>query len=1049
MEVLAGTSHLHWPSTLAVIANVGFTDFWAALIVISSVVGFTFLLGWQPVSAILKNPKAFLGLDSGGTLQAIRTQASDLQQVLAAAQLQTWDWNIDTGQIISDGYPECLQAWLDAIHPSDFPQVRDSLKDHLLGKTAFFRASYRLLTSIDKYRWKETRGKIISYCDRGTPVRMLGTHEDLSYQPTHEKADGRADLLQLTCRLAQLGWWEFDAITEQVTLSDYVRNIFDFEPDVDATVQLCVNYYHPEDQPKIIAAVQKAQREAVGWDLELRLISAKGNRRWVRIIGEPVVNQGRVTAVRGVIQDTTEQSEHALKVQELAHQNARFAKAIENCTDAIVLADLGGSIQFVNEAAVKLDASLGVEHSNSLGRPSVLFTDMLADKQRLEHVRALIGKGLPFRGQLEFRDRAGKATWLDVAISPLHEEGQLTGFVLIKRDVTSQVLSERRHELSAKVADVCARVGTIMTSTFSFEDRLVQSIQVLLDCDAFGLAPVATLYSVDDDETVLAPVVTVPSLDQPIESIQVVPSGMCACRLALGTQDAIVSPARKGCGPKCGCQLLSCGIGGYLVHVPLTSEGKHVGILIVQSSVDLAQDELKLKSLGQVAELMARGMVRDRMTRELVAAREAAETANQSKSAFLANMSHEIRTPMTAIMGFADLLDAEGDRKQAPRHRLEYIDTIKRNGEHLLSIINDILDLSKIEAGKMTVENIEVDPSLLIHDVLSLMAVKAIAKGLELKAVFSTAYPQKISSDPIRLRQILVNLVGNAIKFTEVGRVELIVRFSPEKELLHIDVVDTGIGIAADHLHKLFHSFEQADGSTTRKFGGTGLGLNISKRLAEMLGGGVTVKSALGEGSTFTVSVATGCVKDVTFVEAGPTSTILPPNKDLLEKDTQEIQESVLANRRILLIEDGPDNQRLIAFVLKKAGAIVEIADNGKVALERLTVDGTLDGELITPFPFDLVLSDMQMPELDGYITARLLRIKGCRQPIIALTAHAMTGDRQKCLDAGCNAYATKPVDRQALIELCAKMIDQSWLTPRTYWEPASYLYAAPTSTTP
>jgi CheY-like chemotaxis protein len=395
-------------------------------------------------------------------------------------------------------------------------------------------------------------------------------------------------------------------------------------------------------------------------------------------------------------------------------------------------------------------------------------------------------------------------------------------------------------------------------------------------------------------------------------------------------------------------------------------------------------------------------------------AHEAAEVANRAKSEFLANMSHEIRTPMTAILGFADLLDDEDQAPASVQRRRDAASTIRRNGEHLLSIINDILDLSKIEAGKMTVEQVRVEPEQLIRDVLDLMHVKASAKGITLAAHCPAPVPAVIQSDPVRLRQVLVNLVGNAIKFTEVGGVTIHVDHDAASGQVRFTVQDTGIGMSPEQQDRLFGAFEQADASMTRRFGGTGLGLRISKRLTQMLGGDITVASSAGQGSTFTASIATGDIAGVTMVQIGsrqdaPERT---PGRPVLAPAAR-----VLEDMRILLAEDGPDNVRLITFHLQRAGALVTSVANGRLALELLSSDSA--GVLRSPAEFDLILTDMQMPEMDGYDLARQLRAMGHQGPIVALTAHAMAGDAQKCRDAGCDEYATKPIEPGALIGTC------------------------------
>ncbi|PHS06128.1 MAG: hypothetical protein COA78_14655 [Blastopirellula sp.] len=420
--------------------------------------------------------------------------------------------------------------------------------------------------------------------------------------------------------------------------------------------------------------------------------------------------------------------------------------------------------------------------------------------------------------------------------------------------------------------------------------------------------------------------------------------------------------------------------------------GSGVSVLTVK---DITEQKMVAKKLVQLNERYEKSALQ-------------ATAASVVKSEFLANMSHEIRTPMTAILGFTDILLGNVVNPE----NLEAAHTIKRNGEYLINLINDILDLSKIESGKIELELSDYSPHRLIGDTLSLMRVRATAKGLPLEAHFDGPIPETINTDPTRLRQILINIVGNAIKFTETGSVQILTRLlnkEGEEPRLQFDVIDSGIGIASDKIDKIFQPFAQADGTTTRKFGGTGLGLSISKRLVQLLGGEFSVSSTVGKGSTFSVTVSTGPLDDVQLIHDAV---------DLgAEKIVDEISNDTkvpLSNCRILLAEDGPDNQRLISFILKKAGAEVTLAENGQLGLDLATVAKS-EGR-----PFDVILMDMQMPILDGYSATRQLREDDYTLPIIALTAHAMSSDRQKCLDAGCDDYATKPVDRKKLVELVA-----------------------------
>lgn len=405
---------------------------------------------------------------------------------------------------------------------------------------------------------------------------------------------------------------------------------------------------------------------------------------------------------------------------------------------------------------------------------------------------------------------------------------------------------------------------------------------------------------------------------------------------------------------------------------------------------------------------------------ELDEARRLAEEGTRAKSDFLAKMSHEIRTPMTAVLGYADLLLEQTTASPALQEPLR---TIKRNGEFLLEIINDILDLSKIEAGKIEVEQVRCSPRQIVTDVLALMQLRARDRGVALESIPDPGFPQSVESDPTRLRQMLLNLISNAIKFTHDGTISVGLKYeastavdtkAPGKMLL--TVRDTGIGMSEAQQAKLFLPFTQAEASTTRQYGGTGLGLTICKRFAEIMGGDILVESTPGNGSLFTI-----------VLPAHASITLSPPtvprNESVAPREADGVSASTLATTgghnpcRILVAEDGPDNQKLLQFVLKKSGAQVQIVENGQLAIDAVVA------AMEAQQPYDVVLMDMSMPVLDGYDATRQLRDRGYQLPIIALTAHAMSGDRDKCLAAGCTDYATKPINRQALLNTIARSL--------------------------
>jgi signal transduction histidine kinase/CheY-like chemotaxis protein/HPt (histidine-containing phosphotransfer) domain-containing protein len=421
-----------------------------------------------------------------------------------------------------------------------------------------------------------------------------------------------------------------------------------------------------------------------------------------------------------------------------------------------------------------------------------------------------------------------------------------------------------------------------------------------------------------------------------------------------------------------------------------------------------AHDELELRVEQRTAQLTSEISQREKVQRDLERARDAAEAASRAKSEFLANMSHEIRTPLNGILGFADLLIRGADNGDE-QERQDYLQTIHSSGRHLLHLINDILDLSKIEAGQLEVEQVLCAPHQLLTEVVSVLRVRAHEKGLHLRLEWTGRVPETIRTDPARLRQLLTNLVGNAIKFTEQGsvRVAAEVLHEGDRGKLAFRVIDTGVGISPESQASIFDPFVQADNSVTRRYGGTGLGLAISRRIARALGGDLTVTSQPGRGSIFTATIDIGPLPELVLREAPPTEGLHPRKKAAPDRG-----KPTLPPAEILLVEDGSTNRKLISLVLRRAGANVTTAENGLVGVEMATTS-----------PFDLILMDMQMPVMDGYTAASTLRERGITAPIIALTAHAMKGDEQKCLAAGCTGYLTKPIDGDELIRMIADQL--------------------------
>ena len=385
-------------------------------------------------------------------------------------------------------------------------------------------------------------------------------------------------------------------------------------------------------------------------------------------------------------------------------------------------------------------------------------------------------------------------------------------------------------------------------------------------------------------------------------------------------------------------------------------------------------------------------------------ARVAAQTATEMKSQFLANMSHEIRTPLTAVIGYADNLLEKGMSDDDRQHSAT---RILNNGKHLLHIINDILDISKIEAGQLSIEKLSVAQVQLMADIDTLIGGSIRDKGLDFQINYQFPVPEIIDTDPTRLKQILLNLLGNALKFTEQGNIVLNASYNSHARQMVYEVADSGLGMDEEEQSRLFKPFTQADASTTRKFGGTGLGLYISRQLAHMLGGDLICESEKGKGSRFIAIVDAGSNADQCLINAFDTDPLFHAQRE--RGAVPSLQGEVL------LAEDNPDNQRLISMYIRNSGASVVVVGNGKEAVEHAIGND-----------FDLVMMDMQMPVMGGAEAVQWLRQIGNQTPIAMLTANAMKEEKDRCIRLGANEFLTKPVDKQAFYLVLEKYLESS-----------------------
>jgi len=754
------------------------------------------------------------------------------------------------------------------------------------------------------------------------------------------------------------------------------------------------------DRPQGIFSVASLAVGQQPWSLLMKptpeFIAGRTTWRPWHVLGGGIIFTMLLAAYILAITDQTEQIARLVKERtaRLQESEQRLHKMADSAHDAIIMIDPAGCVSFWNAAATRM---FGYAAAEMLGQDAhaMLVPPRYRDQyaRRLSHFRAtgmtsVFGQTM----ELEGLRRDGTEFPLELSLSAVPIDGQPHAIAVVRdiseRRATEKALREKEEKLRTLTANIPGAVYQFFArpngemGLYYVDGRfrelfgMVGVTDQLLERFIDGVHPQDRQRFLDSVETVVK---------EPgpwdFEGRFVTPSGETFWFRAEST--------------------------------PIQRENEVVfnGMLINITDRKRAEEELR----GYAAAL-------ESANKALEKANRVAESATRVKSEFLANMSHEIRTPMTAILGFADILR---DNVYDPIC-IEAVETVQRNGHYLLDIINNILDLSKIEAGRLQLETRACSPVGIVADVASLMRVRAETAGLTLATEFSGPIPETIQTDPTRLQQILINLVGNAIKFTETGGVRIVTRLCREPgptPLLQIDVIDTGIGMSGEETVRLFQPFTQADTSTSRRFGGTGLGLTISKRLAEILGGTLRVESLPGVGTTFTMTIDAGPLDDAHMLD-NPTEAVVQ------DKPSQKCcgQHMPTLNHHVLLVEDGPDNQRLIAFLLEKAGARVTVVENGQAAIEKIVaVAGSVDGTQKRLFePFDVVLMDMQMPVLDGYEATRQLRALGYTSPIVALTANAMSQDRQQCLDAGCDDYLAKPIKQRTLLEMVARYPSRS-----------------------
>nr|WP_315395428.1 PAS domain S-box protein [uncultured Duganella sp.] len=972
----------------------------------------------------------------GAALCAARAEQTSAERIAALALegsgAGVWQWRIDSGALeLSARYREILghradapaladtlDAWRALVHPDDLAAVERAIGDCLAGApadNAQMNSEHRMRCRDGAWKWVLMRGMVVERDGAGRPLRAAGTLADISDRAAAEQA-----------RLCAV----VDATPGAVLIADKSGRVRHANPACAAS------FGHPGDMagqsidqlvPEAMRANGRGRELFARPNLPGRVLCAHraDGGSFPAMVHISQVELGGQQLVIMALRDMTQRqrAEEALQAS-----SERYRLIVQTAAEGIWMSDADDRTTFVNPTMVRM---LDYDVERIMGRAMTDFMDADGRAQLRAHLqRRLAGEAI--QGDVSFRRSDGSTVWCLLSTTVINSDaGHYAGTLAMLTDITARRQAEGALRASSqRLASIFNAVtnGLVMVDVHG----------AILERNAAAARMLAHALPIDHAARGAGPAPDGgrdpgPEQEQEQERNQdqdqgrngdreACPGGdlWCGVREDGSRFDADSHPVRLALVTGVSVRDVVMGIvqpDGALRWLsinaePVPGQGGAVA-LVVASLTDITDRKRGEDALRELNEHLEERVAR--RTRELDQARQLAEEANQTKGKFLANMSHEIRTPMNGVIGMAYLaLKTELD----PRQR-DYLEKIRFAGEHLLGIIDDILDISKIEAGKLEIEHVDFALEHVIQTLTTVVAPKAASRELELVFELDPALPRVLRGDPLRLGQVLINYANNAIKFSEKGRIEVRVRQLAADAaagtcLLRFEVSDSGIGLSEAEIQKLFQSFQQADASTTREYGGTGLGLSICKQLAQLMGGEVGVHSRPGEGSTFWFTARLG-------VSGASVPTLIGRVQDaaaeLLASSRSAAVMAALKNARILLVEDNTFNQQIALEMLEEAGSSVCLAANGMEALE-----------LLRQTAFDCVLMDVQMPLMDGLEATRRIRAdpRLADMRVLAMTATATSEDRVRCIEAGMDDFISKPIQPALMYQTIA-----NWLPER------------------